>query len=57
MTALHPAVTIAIGVGVFAAAFWLVLALVDRLQKRKAKNSPRLEPGPDEGQNLDGPGE
>ena len=53
--AMHPLITISIVIGIGAVVFWAALALVDRLQRGKKKNSPKLDPGPDEGQNLDGP--
>ena len=51
---MHPIVTLLIIAGGGALTFWLVLAVVDLLQKGK-KNSRPLDSGPDESQNIDGP--
>jgi hypothetical protein len=51
---MHPVVTFLIIAGAGAFTFWLVSALVDRLQKGKGKNPLPLDSGPDESQNIDG---
>ena len=45
---MHPALAILITFAAGAAVFWLVLSLVDFLQKRKKKNVPALDPAVDD---------
>jgi hypothetical protein len=50
---MHPLFKVMVFVAVAALVFWGVLAIVDHLQKRKKKNFPQLDSGPDDSQNAD----
>jgi hypothetical protein len=50
---MHPLLKAIVFLAVAALVFWGVLAIVDRLQKRKTKNFPQLDAGPDDSQNAD----
>jgi hypothetical protein len=53
---MHPALAITIILVAGAATFLLILAIVNRLQTRKKKNSPSLDPASHEAHNLDSSG-